>query len=127
MPKERQCTDALFTVHHNSQAKTTKYDVKNKHNVSPLNSFEADCFFWGDLRVFYLRVVVFTKRCVGCTGRPNVCSLSCGPHKDTTPHLQGLSEHNQMVVVCLLSEESNIADYVFLCGGKRPKTEINEN
>lgn len=65
-----------------------------------------------------MRAVIFYKRCIGCTGK--LCSLSRGPHKDTTAHLRGLSEHNQMVVVCLFSRGSNIADDVFV---RRTETE----
>lgn len=55
-------------------------------------------------------------------GLCSVCRLSCGPHKDTTAHLQSLSEHNQMAVVCLRKRHW----WCFLCRGKRRGTETNE-
>lgn len=90
-------TDDMFTVFpiiHKTE--NPKQDVKSKQNISPLKSSEADSFL-GDLRFSFESCY----RCVGCAGKLSVCRLSCGPHKDTTAHLQSLSEHNQMAVVCL--------------------------
>lgn len=80
----------VFTIIHKTE--NPKYDVKNQQNVSPLKSSEADSFLgiWG-----------CCSRCVGCAGKLSVCRLSCGPHRDTTAHLQSLSERDQMAVVCL--------------------------